>query len=98
MTQQRWWPLACLALLAVAAVAPGADPPTRADKDALAVAARIDKHLADGWSEAKVKPAPAAGDAEFLRRVSLHLAGRIPSVAEVRAFLRDTSADKRLRV
>ncbi len=96
MTQQRWWLLACLALLA-AGPAPGADPPA-GDKDALALAAKIDKHLQAGWDAAKVKPAPAADDAEFLRRASLHLAGRIPSVAEVRSFLRDPAPDKRVRV
>jgi hypothetical protein len=40
--------------------------------------------------------APLAGDAEFLRRVSLDLAGRIPTAAETRAFLDDTSPEKRV--
>src|SRR5262245_38074306 len=97
MTQQRWWPLACLALLAAGRVAPGADPPA-GDRDALALAAKIDKHLQVGWDAAKVKPAPLADDAEFLRRASLHLVGRIPSVSESRAFMRDTAPDKRVRV
>jgi uncharacterized protein DUF1549/uncharacterized protein DUF1553 len=42
--------------------------------------------------------APAAPDGEFLRRVYLDLAGRIPSAAETRAFLADTDADKRAKV
>ncbi len=37
----------------------------------------------------------ASDDAEFLRRVYLDFAGRIPSAAEARAFLADSSADKR---
>lgn len=41
---------------------------------------------------------PAADDAEFLRRVYLDLAGRIPSVGEARAFLQDTATDKRTRL
>jgi hypothetical protein len=63
-----------------------------------ALAARIDKHLAAGWSAAGVTPAPLANDAEFLRRVYLDVAGRIPSVAEARAFLQDTAPDKRERL
>ncbi len=48
--------------------------------------------------DAKTPLAAAAGDAEFLRRVYLDLSGKIPSVAEARAFLQDTSADKRARL
>ena len=40
-------------------------------------------------------PAPAAGDAEFLRRVSLDLTNRIASASDARAFLQDQSANKR---
>ena len=39
--------------------------------------------------------AEPASDAEFLRRVYLDLAGRLPSVEETRAFLADPAADKR---
>lgn len=42
-----------------------------------------------------VEIAPSANDAEFLRRVSLDLAGRIPTVAEANAFLSDKAEDKR---
>jgi predicted nuclease with TOPRIM domain len=42
-----------------------------------------------------VTPAPAAGDAEFLRRLSLDLCNRIASTDEVRAFLQNPSANKR---
>jgi hypothetical protein len=37
----------------------------------------------------------ASGDAEFLRRVTLDLTGEIPAPATARAFLADTSANKR---
>jgi hypothetical protein len=66
--------------------------------DAKALAAKIDAHLAARWNERDVKPAAAADDAEFLRRVYLALSGKIPSVAEVREFLKDRSTDKRARV
>ncbi|HTU23598.1 MAG TPA: DUF1553 domain-containing protein [Gemmataceae bacterium] len=47
----------------------------------------------------KGKPASAiSGDGEFLRRIYLDLAGRIPSVEEARVFLHDASADKRARL
>ncbi|HZL89304.1 MAG TPA: DUF1549 domain-containing protein [Pirellulaceae bacterium] len=42
--------------------------------------------------------APPASDGEFLRRVYLDLAGRIPSAAETRAFLADSDAEKRTKV
>ena len=64
--------------------------------DATALAARIDQRLAEKWQD--VQPAGPAADAEFLRRVFLDLAGRIPRVAEVRDFLLDNHPDKRQRV
>jgi hypothetical protein len=67
-------------------------------RDALALAAAIDRHIAAGWEAGKVQPAPPASDAEFLRRVYLDLAGRIPSATEARQFLDDPRPDKRQRV
>ncbi|MFK5924685.1 MAG: DUF1549 domain-containing protein [Verrucomicrobiota bacterium] len=58
----------------------------------------IDKHIEAGWKERKVSPAKAASDAEFLRRVSLDLAGIIPTAAETRVFLDDKAGDKRVRL
>ncbi len=90
--------LLCAGLLVfLASPAPAADPGP-ADRDARALAAKIDQYVAARWAEAKVQPAPPADDAEFLRRVTLDLAGRIPSVAEARAFLDDRSPDKRQRL
>jgi hypothetical protein len=65
---------------------------------ARAMTGRIDHHLAEGWRNARVEPAAAADDAEFLRRLYLDLAGRVPSVAEVRRFLDDKRSDKRERL
>ena len=42
--------------------------------------------------------APTSDDAEFLRRVYLDLAGRIPSSSETRGFLADSTPDKRERL
>jgi hypothetical protein len=80
--------LAPAALLLVAAAPP--DPQQLADR----IDARLDARL----KAAKVPPAPPADDAEFLRRAHLDLTGRIPSPAEVHAFLADPAADKRAKL
>jgi hypothetical protein len=65
-----------------------------ADKEVPALAAQIDQRISAAWDK-DVKPAPPADDAEFFRRVHLDLAGRIPSVTEIRDFLEDDRPDKR---
>jgi hypothetical protein len=65
-----------------------------ADKEVLALAAHIDQRIAAAW-EKDVRPAALADDAEFFRRVHLDLAGRIPSITEIRDFLDDDRPDKR---
>lgn len=52
---------------------------------------RIDRLIAAGQNTA----AERTSDAEFLRRITLDFAGRIPSAAETRRFLADKSPDKR---
>mgnify|MGYP002847893518 CR=1 FL=1 len=42
--------------------------------------------------------APLTSDAEFLRRITLDLAGRVPTVEETRAFHAEKAADKRTRL
>src|SRR5262245_11076076 len=68
--------------------------PARGDDGVRALAAQIDQRFAAAWDR-DVTPAPRADDAEFFRRVHLDLAGRIPSVTEVRDFLEDDRPDKR---
>ncbi|HEX3109043.1 MAG TPA: DUF1549 domain-containing protein, partial [Thermoanaerobaculia bacterium] len=58
----------------------------------------IDAEIFGKMKLAKIAPSPMSSDSEFLRRVTIDLAGRIPTPAEVSAFLADTSADKRDRV
>ncbi|WP_339907937.1 DUF1549 and DUF1553 domain-containing protein [Symmachiella dynata] len=66
----------------------------RAD-DVADLAATIDQRISARWEAENVVPAPETDDAEFLRRVYLHLTGKIPRVSEVRAFLDNPSANKR---
>jgi hypothetical protein len=63
--------------------------------DEKALAAHIDRSLAEHWAARGIKPAPQTDDAEFIRRVYLDLAGRIPSIIEARDFLDDQRPDKR---
>ena len=63
--------------------------------DAAAVAAKIDNFAEKNWADKKVKPAALADDADFLRRVTLDLAGRVPTPREVTTFLDDKSPQKR---
>src|SRR3954452_4049853 len=66
-------------------------------KGADELGARIDQLMDAAWKKAEVTPARTADDAEWLRRVYLDLAGRIPSVTEARTFLADRRPDKRQR-
>lgn len=59
------------------------------------MAARIDHHIEAKWTDKNAQPAPRSGDAEFLRRLSLDVNGRIPTIVDLRDFLDDTRADKR---
>lgn len=59
------------------------------------LAAQIDAALA---AAAGGELAPESSDNEFVRRVYLDLLGRIPTAAEARSFVADTSPDKRLRL
>ncbi len=63
--------------------------------DAPALSARIDELIGARLAKENVLPAPAADDAEFFRRLSLDLNGRIPTLAQLADFLDDTRPDKR---
>jgi hypothetical protein len=87
------------ALLLLASGAARAQPKQQPEPDSVkALAAKIDERFAKHWQDKKAQPAPVADDAEFLRRVYLDLAGRIPSAGEVSRFLDDKAPDKRQRL
>ena len=55
----------------------------------------IDTRFTKAYAEAGVTPAPLVDDATFLRRISLDLQGRIPTVAQIRDFTAAESSFKR---
>jgi hypothetical protein len=60
------------------------------------MAARIDELIAARWAREGITGADLANDSTYLRRVTLDVAGRIPSVAEARRFLAEHSPEKRI--
>ena len=58
----------------------------------------IDTFLFNSMTADGVSPAPLTTDAEFLRRVSIDLTGRIPQPETAAAFFNDASSDKRARL
>src|SRR5262245_36067142 len=99
MSPRLLWAPALTALLLTVCPAWAAAPPSRVRpataQEVQALADQIDRLIAQRWDKTKAQPAPQADDSEFLRRVYLDLAGRIPTAAEARSFLKDKRADRR---
>jgi hypothetical protein len=57
----------------------------------------IDQHVFANLKQIGVPPSPISDDATFLRRVSLDIGGRLPTLDETKAFLADKAPDKRDR-
>lgn len=76
-------------------VIPAPPPPQQTILDTREVVAAINSDIRKGWDIAAVRPSAVADDAEWLRRVSLDLNGRIPTVDEVEAFLSNKRPEKR---
>lgn len=58
----------------------------------------IDHHVFNRLKQLGIPPSELCTDAEFIRRVTVDLAGRLPTVDEARQFLKDNAADKRDRL
>lgn len=80
-------------------VKPGGKPPPpvydHPARDPAPVAAAIDREIDRGLAAAKAAASPPANDAEFLRRASLDIAGRIPTAERAAAFLDSPDPRKR---
>ena len=58
----------------------------------------IDRLVAEKLEQLNLPQGQLTGDAEFLRRVSLDLTGRLPTSEQLKPFLADSSSDKRQRL
>jgi hypothetical protein len=72
-----------------------ADDPLPPDR---AIAEVVDHYIDRALRKAAIQAVTAADDATLIRRFTLDLAGRIPTVAESRAFIGSTDSDKRVRL
>jgi hypothetical protein len=57
----------------------------------------VDQHVFANLKQIGVPPSPLCDDSTFLRRISLDIGGRLPSLEETRAFLASKEPDKRDR-
>jgi hypothetical protein len=55
----------------------------------------VDQHAFAQMKLMSIRPSELCTDSEFVRRVTLDVVGRLPTVAEVKAFLADPALDKR---
>jgi Protein of unknown function (DUF1549)/Protein of unknown function (DUF1553) len=58
----------------------------------------VDELAVAKWKKLGLRPSPVCDDATFLRRATVDLCGRLPTPAEVKAFLAETAADKRTKL
>jgi hypothetical protein len=58
----------------------------------------IDAYFSGVWASRGVKPAAPADDLVFFRRLHLDLLGRGPAPDEIRAWIKDKTADKRAKL
>lgn len=103
----RWATLVIGLLLVAAGLAIAAKPvekvfasnePSKSNasqRDPLPIAAAIDREITNALLAAKIPASLPVGDLEFLRRASLDIIGRIPTVERAMAFAADKDPNKR---
>ena len=62
------------------------------------IASVVDHYVGASLKTAGITPVPSVDDHGFIRRVTLDLCGRIPTGAEVKAFVESKAADKRVQL
>jgi uncharacterized protein DUF1549/uncharacterized protein DUF1553 len=65
------------------------------DKDIIAF---IDAQVRKTWEESAISPSTKASDSEWCRRAYLDLLGRVPKVAELKAYLASSPGDRKARL
>jgi hypothetical protein len=88
------WPLAGIAIAMLLASLDGRSPAAD-DHFGIPQVKFINEQVSAGWDDAELTPSTAATDGEWCRRVYLDVIGRIPSAAELQAFLVNSSPNKR---
>ncbi len=58
----------------------------------------INEQVEKGWRDNKVLPSPRCTDYEFIRRASLDIIGRIPTMVEIQRFLTDPEDRRRSKL
>lgn len=87
------------AILTVAAMPVIARADNRTTPEFATPTEAINHYIREGYTKAKIAtPAARASDHEFLRRASIDLIGRVPTIEEVLDFERDSSPNKRSRL
>jgi hypothetical protein len=58
----------------------------------------INQQIRQGWDDYEIRPSTLATDGEWCRRVFLDIIGRVPSVAELREYVKDKDPAKKKKL
>lgn len=85
--------VACMACLGFSANLKAAEDVTQSEETS--VVEYIDGMIQQGYEDNEITPSPQATDEEFVRRVYLDVIGRIPTLQEADAYLKDENPRKK---